>query len=209
MPPIAPPPDLLPLCAAVSVSLIAAATDLRRFKVYNVLTIPALIGGLVASAWLGGWGGLGTSLLGVAVGFGVLVVFFALGGVGAGDVKLFAALGAWLGPWLTFEVFLASSLAAGAYALVLVVLEGGTTLAYIRVGGLARRMRDPAAWSLPADRIDREVARPDRRRRLVPFAATTFVGVVATLVYSHIEGPGRAGVGWVASAGAMPGGVDR
>jgi len=65
------------------------------------------------------------------------------------------------------------------------------------------------AWSLPADRINREVARPDRRRRLVPFAATTFVGVVATLVYSHFEGPGRAEVRSVASAGATHVGVDR
>ena len=50
MPPIAPPPDLLTLCAAVSVSLVAAVTDLRQFKVYNALTIPALIGGLSYSA---------------------------------------------------------------------------------------------------------------------------------------------------------------
>ncbi len=90
--------DLIPLVCAGAVTLIAATTDLWKFKVYNVLTFPALLAGLVVSAWLGGFEGLVASGLGAALGFGVLVVFFALGGVGAGAVNVMAARGAWIGP---------------------------------------------------------------------------------------------------------------
>ncbi len=72
--------DWLPLVAVALATLAASATDLWKFKVYNVLTIPTLLAGLVVSTWLGGWGGLASSLLGAGLGFGLLVVFFAAGG---------------------------------------------------------------------------------------------------------------------------------
>ena len=48
-----------------------------------------------------------------------------LGGVGAGDVKLLAAIGAWLGFTSTLYVFVVAGLAAGAYAVVVLCLRGG------------------------------------------------------------------------------------
>ncbi len=179
--------DLIPLIAAALVTLIAAATDIRRFKVYNALTFPALIGGLVGSAWLGGVAGLGTSLLGAATGFGVLAIFYALGGVGAGDVKLFAALGAWLGPMFTLELFAAASMAAGAYALVLTVTQGGAGLAFVHLRELGRAMLSPGSWGTPRAKVADEVRRPDRRRRLVPFAAMTCLAFFAVIGYRHLE----------------------
>src|SRR6185312_11937421 len=93
--------------------------------VYNALTIPTLLLGVIVSACLGGWEGLASSLPGAGLGFGLLVVFFAVGGVGAGDVKLLTAVGAWLGPYLTYQVFVASALFGGVYALVLVFIRTG------------------------------------------------------------------------------------
>ena len=179
--------DVPPLIAAALVTLIAAATDIRQFKVYNALTFPALIGGLIGSAWLGGVAGLGTSLLGAVTGFGVLVVFHALGGVGAGDVKLFAALGAWLGPMFTLELFVAASMAAAAYAVILAIAQGGLGMAFFRLAELGRAMLSPRSWSLPRAKIADEVRRPDRRRRLVPFAAMTCLAFFALLGYRHLE----------------------
>ena len=186
MPPLE--PTWAPPLAAGLLTLSAAATDLRSFRVPNALTIPALAAGVAASLALGGWAGLGWSLLGMLVGFSVLAAFFALGGVGAGDVKLFAAMGAWLGPMSTLEVFAASAFAAGGYALVLALMLDGLGCAYLRVAGLGRRMLAPAEWGRGRDRIDLEARRPDRRRRLVPFAATTSLGFFAWLAYHRFSG---------------------
>ena len=179
------PTEWFPLAVAGVVTLLAAATDLWKFKVYNVLTLPTLVLGLAASAALGGWAGLGSSLLGAGFGFTILVAFYALGGVGAGDVKLLTALGAWLGPLLTVHVFIASALAAGAYAVALIFLRGGFLGVALEVLMLRRAVLHPASIGrAPAD-IAAEVARADRRRRLVPFAAMTCIGFGATLLWWH------------------------
>ncbi|MDB5350316.1 MAG: Type leader peptidase family protein [Planctomycetota bacterium] len=179
--------ELLPWLVVAFVTLVAGATDLWRFKVYNVLTFPALLGGVLVSSWLGGLSGLGYSLMGAAVGFGVLLLFFALGGVGAGDVKLFAAIGAWLGPGITADLFAVSALAAGGYALGLVILRGGLGQAVVEVTLLGARMFSPGSWSRSSTRIETEVCRPDRRRRLVPFAAVTCLAFFAMSYVQHLD----------------------
>ena len=151
-------PEAVPLIVASAVTIVAATTDLWKFKVYNALTLPALAGGVVVSACLGGASGLGSSLLGASAGFFVLAAFFALGGVGAGDVKLFAALGAWLGPWPTMQVFAASALMAGLYAVVLSVLNRRR-----------RRGRDPGRRARAPDGLARPLVEAvDAHRRRGP-----------------------------------------
>lgn len=166
---------------AAAVALIAAGTDLWRFKVYNVLTLPALAAGLCASAWVGGWQGLAASGLGALTGFGLLAAFFIMGGVGAGDVKLLTALGAWLGPATILRVFVASAIAAGLYALVLTIAYGGLAATAVDLLALADRMRRGDVRPSPEPAIAAEAARADRRRRLIPFAAMTFLGLVAAV----------------------------
>ena len=176
------PTDLIPLAAVALATIAASATDLWKFKVYNALTFPTLVLGLAVSAWLGGFAGLFSSLLGAALGLGLLVVFFAAGGVGAGDVKLLMAVGAWLGPYLTYQVFIASALSAGLYAVVLVWLRGGVMAVVAEVFLIRTRVRPGSTAQAPVA-IEAEVRRPDRRRRLVPFAAMTCVGFFATLAW--------------------------
>lgn len=169
-------PSTFPLFAVAALVLIAATTDVLWFRVPNAITLPAIAAGLVAAGWSGGWSGLGAGLAGFAAGLLVLAFFFALGGVGAGDVKLFAAIGAWLGPAAMLQVFAASALLAGVYALALSVIGLGVGVTGVRLVALGQQMARPREWSRPAARIGDEVARPDRRRRLVPFAATTCLG---------------------------------
>ena len=176
-------PETFPLIAASSIALVAATTDLRDFKVYNRLTFPAMAVGLLASFPLGGLAGLAQASLGLVTGFAVLAGFFALGGVGAGDVKLFAALGAWLGPWPTLQVFAASALAAGAYAVILILIQEGVLGTCVRLSILGQQMMSPGTWSRAGTTLHAESLRPDRRRRLIPFAATTFVGLLALEIY--------------------------
>ena len=178
-----PATESIPLLVVGLATLVAAATDVWRFKVYNLLTLPLLALGLAASAALGGWAGLWSGLLGAGFGFAILVVFFALGGVGAGDVKLLTAVGAWLGPWWTTHVFIASALAAGAYAVALLLVRRGVLALAAEVLMIRRAVFDPAALGRPAADLAAEVARPDRRRRLVPYAAMICAGYFLILAW--------------------------
>lgn len=94
-------------CVAV-LALVASATDLHRRKIPNWLTVTAAIAGLAFHISTAGVAGLWLSLGGFAVGFGILLVLWLIGGGGAGDVKLMGAVGAWLGPMSTLMVFIAS-----------------------------------------------------------------------------------------------------
>ncbi len=106
----------------VTVTLIVAAViDGYKLKVPNWLTFPFIISGWVASTASFGWEGLGWSLLGTAVGLALLLPAYAIGGMGAGDVKLLAGVGAWVGATITLYAFCVSAILGGLIALVMVL----------------------------------------------------------------------------------------
>jgi prepilin peptidase CpaA len=175
---------IIPCLVVLAAAVISAVTDVWKFKVHNALTLPLLASGLIYHAVVEGKPGLATSLLGVLFGFGMLLAFYVRGGMGAGDVKLMAAVGAWLGMPLTFYVFIASSLAAGVYAVVLVAFsQGGLSEVLLNFQILWVRMQTIGRHLGDDNRIEREVKRDDRRRRLIPFAAMVAVGLIATLLW--------------------------
>lgn len=98
--------------------LAATVEDLWRRQVSNWIPIAALVGG-VAINWAeqGWWGGL-MALAGAVGGFAVFLVFYLLGGMGGGDVKLMAGFGAILGPSLLLWAALWTAAAGGLFALV-------------------------------------------------------------------------------------------
>ena len=73
------------IALAVFIGLVATVEDLIRREIPNWIPVVALTGGIGASAWMSGWPGLGSSLLGVVLGFAVFLVFYLLGGMGGGD----------------------------------------------------------------------------------------------------------------------------
>jgi Flp pilus assembly protein protease CpaA len=75
----------------------AAVEDLWRRTISNWLCLAALVSGMAFHGWIGGWRGVGESLLGAVCGFGIFLLFYLLGGMGGGDVKLMGGLGAVLG----------------------------------------------------------------------------------------------------------------
>jgi prepilin peptidase CpaA len=99
----------------------AAYIDGKQLRVPNWLTYPMVFSGLVYSFWAGGWAGLGDGLLGMLVGLACLLPLYAVGGMGAGDVKLLAGVGAWMGVATTFYGFCVSAV-VGAVMAVLMVL---------------------------------------------------------------------------------------
>src|SRR2546425_9464222 len=89
--------------AAVSIALVACVFDLYSRRIPNALTFGAAAVALVVAAALGGASGAWSSLRGLGVGLAVWFPIYALGGMGAGDVKLMAAIGAWLGAAVAFH----------------------------------------------------------------------------------------------------------
>jgi len=83
--------------AAIGASLVAALWDMRTHRIPNWLTFPVLFGGLAAAYGIGSWNGLGDAFAGcLLLGVPYFLLFVFAGG-GAGDAKIMAALGAWLG----------------------------------------------------------------------------------------------------------------
>lgn len=113
----------------VTVTLIVAAViDGLQLKVPNWITFPMIASGWVYSATLSpyaGWEGLLWSLGGTAVGLMLLLPAYAIGGMGAGDVKLMAGIGAWVWVETTLYSFAASAVIGGVIAIAMVVLRRG------------------------------------------------------------------------------------
>jgi prepilin peptidase CpaA len=104
---------ILPLLLAVTM----AWRDLRTRRIPNCLTLGAALAGLGFRLGYYGWSGLTSGCVGLVLGFGLLICFYLMGGMGAGDVKALAALGAWLGPWPTFMLFLYMAMVGGLMAI--------------------------------------------------------------------------------------------
>lgn len=101
-----------------------AVSDVKTRRIPNYLTLGGALAGLVFQALSYGWWGLQEGLLGLILGFGLLIIPYLLGGMGAGDVKALAALGAWLGPAKTFQLFLYMAIAGGVLALAVLAWRG-------------------------------------------------------------------------------------
>ncbi len=111
----------------VSVVLIVAAyIDGKELRVPNWITFPMVIAGLVFNTWLDGWAGLGAGMLGMVVGLLCLLPLYAVGGMGAGDVKLMAGVGAWLGAAPTFYGFAVSAVVGAVMAVIMVLWKRDT-----------------------------------------------------------------------------------
>ncbi len=174
-------PTLVPLIVVSAAVLVAAVIDFWKFKIHNLLTFPLFLSGVLYHGVNEGGAGMAESLVSALFGIGVLIVFYAMGGVGAGDVKLLGAIGAWLMMPLTFWVFMASSLAAGLYALVLVIYSGRFRETGINLRIMWYRLLAVGRHLGGEDRVETELTREDRRVRVIPFAAMIAVGMFSLL----------------------------
>jgi len=114
---------------------IAAVTDCRSYRIPNWLTMGGALCGLAYGALAGAWSGLGLAVAGLLVGFLTLVPFYVLGVMGAGDVKLMAMVGAFLGiPGIAYAV-LSTFIVGGVLALAVIVGRGllSRTLGNVKV----------------------------------------------------------------------------
>jgi prepilin peptidase CpaA len=103
---------------------VATVTDIRSRRIPNWLVVPFLLAGIAVSGWQNGWQGVGQSFLGIGLGAVLFGFLSFLGGMGMGDVKLMAAIGAWIGP-LTPDRGWIGPLEHMGVALILIALAGG------------------------------------------------------------------------------------
>lgn len=105
------------VCLAVLLGLAAVADDLARRHIANWIPAAALAGGFGWQVGSAGWIGALSATGGTAAGFTVFLVFYLLGGMGGGDIKLMAGFGALLGPMGVLEAAFWTALAGGVIAL--------------------------------------------------------------------------------------------
>ncbi|SFS40004.1 prepilin peptidase [Paenibacillus sp. 453mf] len=99
----------------------AFITDIRSMRIPNILTMSSILSGLIVHLILGGIAGFNTAAIGLGVGFGLMIILYLLGAVGAGDVKIFGGIGAWTGALFTMQVMLYSILISGAIGLLILI----------------------------------------------------------------------------------------
>jgi prepilin peptidase CpaA len=151
---------------------VATYTDLRSHRIPNWLVLPFLVGGLSVSVLSSGLSGLEHSALGIGLAAGVLGSLCWLGGMGMGDLKLFAAIGAWIGPSQVVIALVMTGLAGGVMALCW-ALAGGFLKDSLR--GAGRLVLGFAKGGL---RPHPELQLDNPRARRMPYAPAIAVGTI-------------------------------
>ncbi|MEX4001588.1 prepilin peptidase [Paraburkholderia sp. EG285A] len=129
------PPQPVPMCA-IALAILAASTDIVSRRIPNLLILLGLVSALAVQIALRGALSGGALWLGGAVtGFAVLLPFYLLRGMAAGDVKLLMMLGAWLGAAATVDIAVNTFIIGGVWSLGIALIRGR----------LVRLMRNVAA----------------------------------------------------------------
>jgi prepilin peptidase CpaA len=184
---------LLFLCAAM---VVAAVIDGWKLKVPNWLTFPLIVSGwglgLLHTCGLlegTGEGGIGSALAGTAVGFALLLPVYAIGGMGAGDVKMQMGFGSWVGAYfglwsgmgVIFWAFAVAVIIGGLMALVMIVIRGQYRRNLDNTREIVGDLLKTKSVGEVADKA--KVRKP--RLHLLPYGIPLCLGFVGYLIYLY------------------------
>ena len=137
------------MCASIG-----SVHDVRERRIPNFVTGPAILAGLILHTISGGWSGLGDSALAGLIAGGIFLIFFLAGGMGAGDVKLMAAIGALVGWQDWFGIFIATAIVGGFASMALMAMRGRVKKTLWNVGFVLTEMKSGRAAYLSNEELD-------------------------------------------------------
>jgi len=160
---------------ALAVAVVAAACDLRSRKIPNILTFTSALVAVCLHGYMGGWREAGLAVGGLVVGVALFFPFFAVGGLGAGDVKLLGAVGAFVGPFATVWVALYASISGGLMALLVASYAGYLRKAFVNLWCIVMY------WRIEGPRPVPEMTLATHKGPRLAYAVPVLAGVMLTL----------------------------
>jgi prepilin peptidase CpaA len=174
----------LELVLPLLVSVVIAVGDVRTRRIPNYLTLGTALAGLGFQWGFHGWPGLGQGILGMVLGFLLLIFPYIKGGMGAGDVKALAALGTWLGLLRTFSLFIYMAM-AGGMIIVGFLAWRGLLWAKIRQGWVAL-----LNWILSRPHGPGPISSPTPPTPGIPYGVALAVGMAILCWWGPLRLPG-------------------
>jgi prepilin peptidase CpaA len=189
-------PSNWPLLVVCLAMIAAAVIDWWKFKVPNRLTFPVILSGWLLGlvnnfGWLPGnaEGGLGAALAGTFLGMALLLPVYAIGGMGAGDVKMTMGFGSWVGLFyglpeclgIIFWAFCIGTLAGGVIALGMIVVRGKYTQNLQNVKEIVGDWVTSSSVGEVAEKANRRRSRWHR----LPYGVPLCIGFVGYLFYLY------------------------
>lgn len=168
-------------CVTITL-IVAAVIDGYELKVPNWITLPMIAAGWAYSATLSGmpWHeGLAWSLFGTGVGLILLLPAYSIGGMGAGDVKLLAGVGAWVHGEHTFYAFCVSAIIGAVLAVLMVLAQKAWAKHYNQFFSIAKEIatvKNPEKLAVIA-------AERKPRMMLLPYGIPIAIGTIAYFAY--------------------------
>lgn len=163
---------------------IAVWFDLHSRRVPNLLVSIGIALGVALQTATTGWPGTQSALLGGLLGLALLLPFYVLRAMGAGDVKLLAAVGTFLGPKLIVAAWLATLLAGGIIS-IFAAIAGGHLRRTLTNLQLMLSSITPHALSRPTA-SEQEINNAIRDGSRLPYSLAIALGTCATLAYRAI-----------------------
>jgi prepilin peptidase CpaA len=160
------------LIGALIVATVGAIQDVRARRIPNWLTYSGLAMALAVRPVLAGWPGLKDGLLGMLAGGGIFYLVFLAGGMGGGDVKLMAAVGAWAGTPQTMYVLVTTAIAGGILAVGYMIFRRQVRTALSNTAELIRHHLSSGIRPHPV----LNVRAPDSLR--IPYGLAIAIGTV-------------------------------
>lgn len=164
-----------PLTAAIAIAGLACVTDVSSRRIPNVLTFGAAGAAFVYAAVAGGFDAVRLAVGGWLLGTVLFLPFFIVRGMGAGDVKLLAALGAWLGPLPIIWVAIYTSIAGGVLGIALAASRGYLRTALSNIGTIGRHWAYLGLQPVPGLTLDSAAS------LRLPYAIPIFIGTVMVI----------------------------
>ena len=167
---------LVTIALLLPLAVIITYHDVRYRRIPNAYVLAALVGGVAINGIFGGLSGLLASLGGCVLAFGLMFMLHVFGAMGAGDVKLFAAIGAVTGVYLVLPTFLIVVLTGGVLAMINIIRAGVLVSTMHRVLQILVGMLP--GWEMP------KFAIPTDRSHTIPYGVAITIGsIISTAVF--------------------------